>query len=463
MIGILGTIFSLMLLIYLVYKGWGVIQTSFLAAIVVIITNSASSNFSNFFTAFKNYFIGIPQLLESGTYSAAIGLSGFIASNLFIIITGALFGTIMAESGAAKSIAYGISKRFGAKNAILITIIAATVLTAGGISAFVCMFTVFPLVINLFHEADIPRKYLIGAYFTGASTFTVCTLPGIPTVHNLTPTTYLGTTIMAAPWTGIICSIFTFGACFLYLKISSKRAMDRGEHFVVNPATDAIHLNNENKPEELPSFFLSILAPVMTVSLSILSNYTVVAGGICSSNDAVSFALIMVTLYCIVVFKKYLPDVMDAMTKGIQSGLGPIFFIGSVVAFGTVVSQTEAYVVFRNFALNLNISPYYSTVISVNILAGITASGLGGLRIFMGSCADHFMNLGLDPALFHRVACMSCVGLDSLPHNGGLVTTLKVMGSDYKESYFVTFITTTAITLAAAFLGATIATIITTI
>ncbi|MEL7649163.1 MAG: hypothetical protein AAGU76_13790 [Sedimentibacter sp.] len=461
MIGVVGTIFSLALLIFLVYRGWGVIQTSFLAAIVVIITNNTSSNFSNFFTAFKSYFLGIPQLLEGGTYSAATGLSGFISSNLFIIITGALFGTIMAECGAAKSIAYGVSKRFGAKNAIMITIIASTVLTAGGISAFVCMFTVFPLVINLFKEADIPRKYLIGAYFTGASTFTVCTLPGIPTVHNLTPTPYLGTTIMAAPLTGIICSVFTFTACYIYLKTSSKRAIARGEHFVVNNDTDAIHLNDVNSTEELPPFFLSLIAPIMTIVLSIISNYTVVANGICSSNDAVSFALILVTLYCIVVFRKFIPDIMGTITKGIQSGLGPIFFIGSVVAFGTVVSYTEAYNIFRNFALNLRISPYYSTVISVNILAGITASGLGGLRIFMSSCSEHFIKLGLDPQLFHRVACMSCVGLDSLPHNGGLVTTLKVMGSDYKESYFVTFIVTTIITLAAAFLGATIATIIT--
>jgi len=42
---------------------------------------------------------------------------------------------------------------------------------------------------------------------------------------------------------------------------------------------------------------------------------------------------------------------------------------------------------------------------------------------------------GIDPALLHRVAVMSSGTLDSLPHNGAVVTLLAVCGSTHRESY----------------------------
>jgi H+/gluconate symporter-like permease len=43
---------------------------------------------------------------------------------------------------------------------------------------------------------------------------------------------------------------------------------------------------------------------------------------------------------------------------------------------------------------------------------------------------------GIDPALLHRVAVISSGTLDSLPHNGAVVTLLAVCGSTHRESYF---------------------------
>ena len=195
--------------------------------------------------------------------------------------------------------------------------------------------------------------------------------------------------------------------------------------------------------------------------MCILSNYTLVRAGICSTNNAVSFVLIVVTLYCLVAFGRFLPKKMETVTNGIQSGLVPVFLVAFVVAFGNVVTHTELYANIVDFALNLDMSPYFSAVLSVNILAGITASGLGGLQIFMASCAQHFVELGVNPGLLHRVAAMSAAGLDSLPNNGSIVTSLKIMGSDFKESYGVIFVVTVVITIAASSLGAAVATILT--
>ena len=457
MIVIVGTLLALALLIYLVYKGWGIIPVAFIATFIVIIANG---NLANLFDILRFQFLGAPTALEGGGYSALSGLLGFVSTNFFLLLAGAMFGTIMGESGAAKSIASFISKKLGAKNAILITIIVTAILSAGGISAFVCMFAVFPLVVHLFKEADIPRRYLIGAFNTGASTFTLGALPGMPTIHNLTPTEFLGTTAAAAPVLGICVGAMIFVACFAYLSLSCKKAKKRGEGFTVNHKTDDVHLKG-GEGTELPPFGLSILAPVLAVIFCFVVNATIVADGLCTANDGVAMVLALASLYCIIVFRKYIPNVKKAVADGLFAGAGPLIITGSIVGFGSVVTHTYTYQYFMDVALNMSASPYFSTVISVNILCGITGSAAGGLRIFMDSCAEHFMALGLSPALFHRVACLSCAGLDSLPHNGAIVTAYQVMGSNHKESYVTTFICTVVITIAAAIVGALIATIIT--
>ena len=48
----------------------------------------------------------------------------------------------------------------------------------------------------------------------------------------------------------------------------------------------------------------------------------------------------------------------------------------------------------------------------------------------------HALPLGIDPALLHRVAVIGAGTLDSLPHNGAVVTLLAVCGTTHKESYF---------------------------
>lgn len=42
---------------------------------------------------------------------------------------------------------------------------------------------------------------------------------------------------------------------------------------------------------------------------------------------------------------------------------------------------------------------------------------------------------GIDPALLHRVAVIGAGTLDSLPHNGAVVSLLAVCGSTHRESY----------------------------
>jgi H+/gluconate symporter-like permease len=75
----------------------------------------------------------------------------------------------------------------------------------------------------------------------------------------------------------------------------------------------------------------------------------------------------------------------------------------------------------------------------MNVLAALTGSASGGMAIALDALGNTYMRLaaeqGIDPSLLHRVAVMSSGTLDSLPHNGAVVTLLAVCGTTHRESY----------------------------
>ena len=53
--------------------------------------------------------------------------------------------------------------------------------------------------------------------------------------------------------------------------------------------------------------------------------------------------------------------------------------------------------------------------------------------------------MGIPPEVLHRIASLSCGGLDTLPHNGAVITTLAICGLTHKESYKDIFVTSVLI------------------
>ena len=77
--------------------------------------------------------------------------------------------------------------------------------------------------------------------------------------------------------------------------------------------------------------------------------------------------------------------------------------------------------------------------VATNVLAALTGSASGGMTIALDALGDTCMRIaaeqGINPALMHRVAAIGSGTLDSLPHNGAVVTLLAVCGSTHRESY----------------------------
>jgi hypothetical protein len=99
--------------------------------------------------------------------------------------------------------------------------------------------------------------------------------------------------------------------------------------------------------------------------------------------------------------------------------------------------------------------PLVNVAVTTNILAGITGSASGGMSIALAAMAGNYVRqaaaAGIPNEVMHRVAAMSAGGMDTLPHNGAIITLLAITGLTHRESYRDIFVLTFP-KIAAAFL-----------
>ena len=128
------------------------------------------------------------------------------------------------------------------------------------------------------------------------------------------------------------------------------------------------------------------------------------------------------------------------MDAGANAAALPILSVASLVGFGAVVAALPAFALVRDWVLSIAGGPLVSLAIATNVLAALTGSASGGLTIALDALGDTYLQIarttGIDPALMHRIAVIGSGTLDSLPHNGAVVTLLAVCGSTHAKSYF---------------------------
>jgi H+/gluconate symporter-like permease len=154
---------------------------------------------------------------------------------------------------------------------------------------------------------------------------------------------------------------------------------------------------------------------------------------------SVAVALAAAILTLVVVNRRRLPSLRESMDAGANASVLPAFTVASLVGFGAVVATLPAFAMVREWVLSVGGGLLVSLALATNVLAALTGSASGGMTIALDALGDTYMRLaaeqGIDPALLHRVAVISSGTLDSLPHNGAVVTLLAVCGSTHRESY----------------------------
>ncbi len=455
--GLLGILIALALLIWLAYRGWSVLLLAPAAAILAAAL------------------AGEP-LLAHWTQTFMGSAARFIMQFFPIFLLGALFGKLMEDSGSVSAIASFMTERLGPRRAVLSVVLAGAVVTYGGVSLFVAFFVLAPMAHALFRMAEIPRRLMPAAIVLGTSTFTMSALPGTPSIQNAIPMPFFGTTPFAAPGLGIVASLIMLGFGLWWLGRAEASARRKGEGY--GPAADFAVDAPENElvrerattsgsfdPPEIrhghqsdaaPPVALAFLPLGIVVGVNLLMSLFVLpgldasyladpawgstslsaVGGVWAVVTALAAAIVVV----VAINYRRLPELRASVDAGLNASALPVLSVASLVGFGSVVAALPAFAVVRDWVLSIDGGPLVSLAVATNVLASLTGSASGGLTIALDALGDAYMQLaaeqGIDPALMHRVAVIGAGTLDSLPHNGAVVTLLAVCGATHGESYF---------------------------
>ncbi|MCU0983664.1 MAG: GntP family permease [Acetobacteraceae bacterium] len=454
--GLAGIVLGLALLIGLAFRGWSVLLLAPLAALIAAAA-------------------GGEPLLAHWTQTFMTGAAGFVAQFFPLFMLGALFGKLMDDSGAVRAIAAKVSESLGPERAVLAIVLVGALVTYGGVNLMVAFFVIVPMAEALFREANIPRRLMPAAVGIGTFTFTMSALPGSPAIQNAIPMPFFGTTPFAAPGLGLIAAAIMLGFGLWWVGLREKAARAAGEGFDgAAPAAEAmaddtrvrelVTVAREFDPAELghgvrtdaPPAFLPAFAPLATVLVvNLLMSFVVLPrldtsvlaeerwGGISLSAVggvwAVIVALAAGILVLLALHWRRLPDLKESVDAGANASVLPVLSVASLVGFGGVVAAMPAFELVRDWVLGIGGGPLVSLAAAINVLSALTGSASGGMTIALGTLGETYMRLaaeyGIDPALMHRIAVMSSGTLDCLPHNGAVVTLLKVTGTTHGQSY----------------------------
>ncbi|MGY3546470.1 MULTISPECIES: GntP family permease [unclassified Bradyrhizobium] len=455
--GLLGLLVGLGLLVLFAFRGWSVLLLAPFAALVAAL-------------------FGGEPLLANLTQVFMVNAAGFLAQFFPIFLLGAVFGKLMDDSGAVRSIAAFMAKNLGERRVILAVVLAGALVTYGGVSLFVAFFVIVPMARSLFRAAGIPRRLIPATIVLGTSTFTMSALPGTPSIQNAIPMPFFGTTPFAAPGLGIIASLIMLGTGLWWLHRAEAKALragegygDEGEDLTERAASDEFvrerataarefdpaelkHGRRSSEPAPVVSAILPLIVVVavnLAMSLGVLPRLDVSYlaeqrfGGTSLAAVAgvwsVVVALTAAIVATIVLNRARLPALRQTMDAGANASVLPAFSVASLVGFGAVVAALPAFTTVRDWVLAIEGGPLVSLAVATNILAALTGSASGGLTIALDALGETYLDLaartGIDLALMHRVAVIGSGTLDILPHNGAVVSLLAICGLTHRDSY----------------------------
>ncbi len=448
---------ALCFLMFVAYRGYSVILFAPVAAMGAVLLTDPSLVAPMFTGLFMDKMVGFLKLYFP------------------VFLLGAIFGKLIEMSGFSKSIVAATTRLFGADRAMLSIVAVCALLTYGGVSLFVVVFAVYPFAAELFRQSDIPKRLIPGTIALGAFTFTMTALPGTPQIQNIIPASFFGTTTWAAPILGTLGSVFLLIIGMMYLNWRRRVALNAGEGYgeaatllnepaafiggaLANPLVAALPLvlvgvSNKAFTVWIPQVYgashsfqpgvIGNAAPVVQEVAKIAAIWAV--------QGALLVGILTVLVFA---WKPVMASFAEGTRSAISGALLASMNTASEFGFGAVIAALPGFLVVAN-ALAAIPNPLVNMAVTVTALAGITGSASGGMSIALAAMADTFIAnanaAGIPMEVLHRVAAMASGGMDTLPHNGAVITLLAVTGLTHRQAYKDIFVITLINTTLAVF------------
>jgi H+/gluconate symporter-like permease len=447
---------ALAFLMFAAYRGYSVILVAPIAALCAVLLTAPSAVAPVFSGIFMNNMVG------------------FVRLYLPVFLLGAVFGKVIELSGFSEAIVAAAIRYIGRSRANAVIVAVCALLTYGGVSLFVVVFAVYPFAAELYRQSNIPKRLMPGAIALGAFSFTMDSLPGTPQIQNIIPTTFFKTTAWAAPALGVAGSLFIIVVGLTFLELRRRAAMKAGEGYGTSLVNEPERIESSSLPHPLLALTPLVLVGVANFVLTRMIPNWYGESHIITSDVlpglhapvtipiksvvaiwAVEGALLLGIVLVVISAFSRVRDRFATGTKAAVSGaLLASLNTASEYGFGSVIAALPGFLVVSD-ALKSIPNPLVNAAVSVSTLAGITGSASGGMSIALAAMSDVFIK-GAQAAhipmeVLHRVVAMASGGMDTLRHNGAVITLLAVTGLTHRESYRDIFAVTVIKTLAVFF------------
>lgn len=443
---------ALVLLMFVAYRGFSVILFAPIAALLAVLLTEPAA---------------VPPMF-TGVFMEK--MAGFVKLYFPVFLLGAVFGKVIELSGFSKAIVRAVIGFVGAERAMLSIVLVCALLTYGGVSLFVVVFAVYPFAAEMFRSGDIPKRLIPGTIALGAFSFTMDALPGTPQIQNIIPTTFFGTTTWAAPFLGVIGSVFILVCGLAYLEWRRRAARAAGEGYGTGHLNEPEPISEEGLPNAWVAISPLVVVGVMNKALTLaipaaygtthetqlaMAQPLVTQVGPVTAIWAVMGALVLGILTVLAfAWRAVARNFAEGTKAAVGGSLLASMNTASEYGFGGVIASLPGFLVIAGALQSIG-DPLVKTAVTVSALAGITGSASGGMSIALAAMADQFRaaaeaaNIPLE--VVHRVAAMASGGMDTLPHNGAVITLLAVTGLTHRQSYGDIFAITVLKTLAVFF------------
>jgi H+/gluconate symporter-like permease len=438
------TLAALFFLMFVAYRGFSVILFAPVAALLAVLFTDPSA---------------VPPVFTGLFMDKMVG---FVKLYFPVFLLGAVFGKVIELSGFSKSIVSSVIRLVGHQRAMLSIVLVGALLTYGGVSLFVVVFAVYPFAAEMFRQSNIPKRLIPGTIGLGAFTFTMDSLPGTPQIQNIIPTTFFKTDTWAAPTLGTIGALFILAVGISYLEWRRRQAAAAGEG-------DGRGHVNEPEPVAEGNLAHPALAILPLVVVGVLNKlFTSLIGAFYGDKTEVTLAgmakplttavppvaaiwavegALLAGILTVVVFA--FRPVSRKFAEGSKAAIGGALLASmntaSEYGFGAVIAALPGFAVIQS-AMKAIANPLLNEAITVTSLAGMTGSAAGGLSLALAAMAETFKASALAAHIplevLHRVAAMASGGMDTLPHNGAIITLLAITGLTHRQSYGDIFVIT---------------------
>lgn len=434
---------ALVFLMFVAYRGFSVILFAPVAALGAVLLTDPAAVPAAYTGLFMDKMVGFAKLYFP------------------VFLLGAVFGKVIELSGFSKSIVAAVIGLVGRERAMLAIVLVCAVLTYGGVSLFVVVFAAYPFAAEMFRAGDIPKRLIPGTIALGAFSFTMDSLPFSPQIQNIIPTTYFKTTNGAAPILGTLGGIFILVVGITYLEWRRRVALNAGEGYGTNHSNEPPPVDTAKLAPAAVAFLPLVVVFVVNI---LLGGFPGLFTGLIDRFYGTSYDLTLALDHAIPnavsgiravwavegallagilsVFLFAFRQLSGSFAEGSKAAVGGALLAAmntaSEYGFGAVIAALPGFLAIRD-ALKAIPNPLVNEAITVTSLAGITGSASGGMSIALAAMAKDFIAMAeaahIPPEVLHRVASMASGGMDTLPHNGAVITLLAVTGLTHRESY----------------------------